>query len=243
MFSETPIPYFDFPKGPFEKSFSDEKMISVSEYFGGRILVEPVYFNSGYEGTSEKCFIREGAAQRLEKALSFLPEGMTFKVFDGWRSVTAQQSLYDKYYRSVKENNPSFSEEQLKNETKKFVSLPSLDPENPSVHNTGGAIDLTIYSLTEQKELNMGTGFDDFTIKANTRSFEETEAEKNKNHIEVRNNRRLLYYTMINAGFTNLPTEWWHYDYGDFFWSRYTKKPSIYKGLINNAPTGEEKKQ
>lgn len=243
MFTDTPIPYLEFPKAPFGKAFVDERLISVSDYFGNRILVEPVYFNGGYEGTSEKCYIREGTAQRLEKALLSLPDGMTFKVFDGWRSVTAQQALYDKYYKSVKENNPSFNEEQLETETKKFVSVPSSDPENPSVHNTGGAIDLTLYSLTMQRELDMGTGFDDFTLKANTHSFEEREAEKYENYIEVRNNRRLLYYSMTRAGFTNLPTEWWHYDFGDGFWSFYTGKPAVYKGLINAVSVKTEERQ
>jgi D-alanyl-D-alanine dipeptidase len=28
-------------------------------------------------------------------------------------------------------------------------------------------------------------------------------------------NRRLLYWTMREAGFTNYPYEYWHYDYGD----------------------------
>ena len=31
----------------------------------------------------------------------------------------------------------------------------------------------------------------------------------------VRDHRRLLYHAMLDAGFSNLPSEWWHYDFGD----------------------------
>ncbi len=238
MYTEKPIPLLEFPKAPKGKAFIKEKLVSVADYFGGEILVQPVYFDQGYEGASEKCFIRKGAAECLEKALLLLPKGLTFKVFDGWRSVKTQQSLYDKYYKSVKENNPSMNEEELEEETKKFVSKPSLDPENPSVHNTGGAIDLTIFDLERQCELNLGTAFDDFTPKAYTYSFEKEAAKQYEDYEEIRNNRRLLYYCMTGAGFTNLPTEWWHFDYGDNFWSYYTGNAAFYNGLINTMPVG-----
>ena len=125
---------------------------------------------------------------------------------------------------------------ELEEETKKFVSKPSLDPENPSVHNTGGAIDLTLFDPEQQRELDMGTAFDDFTPKAYAHFFEEEEARRYDNWEKVRENRRLLYRCMTEAGFTNLPTEWWHYDFGDNFWSFYTGKPAIYNGLINTPP-------
>jgi hypothetical protein len=48
----------------------------------------------------------------------------------------------------------------------------------------------------------------------------------------AKKNRRLLYHAMKKAGFTNYPSEWWHYDYGDTFWGALTglpvKYPSVY---------------
>ena len=79
----------------------------------------------------------------------------------------------------------------------------------------------------------MGTGFDAFSKKTNTVYYEGI-------NNEIRNNRRLLYYTMIKAGFTNLPSEWWHYDYGDRFWAYYTKKPAIYRGVFLRSDLNEE---
>lgn len=46
-------------------------------------------------------------------------------------------------------------------------------------------------------------------------------------------NRRILYNVTIAAGFTNLPSEWWHYDYGDKFWAYFKRCKAKYKGIID----------
>ena len=55
----------------------------------------------------------------------------------------------------------------------------------------------------------------------------------NNSNIMARENRRILYYAMIEAGFTNLPSEWWHYEYGTKFWSYFKGRPALYKGIID----------
>lgn len=226
MYIEKAIPKTDFPSLGQLKNYCEEDFISISEYFEGAILIEPVYFNKNLFGSTDNCYVRLGVAKMLKKALEHLPKQLTFKVYDAWRPVTVQQSLYDSYYKIVAGIHQDWAKSDIEFETKKFVSAPSYDIENPSVHTTGGAIDLTICNISDGSELDMGTAFDDFSPKTNTAFFE--------NHVneEVRNNRRLLYWAMISAGFTNLPTEWWHYDYGDSFWSFFTGKPAIYKGLL-----------
>ena len=42
-----------------------------------------------------------------------------------------------------------------------------------------------------------------------------------------------VYNIMIEAGFTNLPSEWWHYEYGTKFWSYFKGRPALYKGIID----------
>lgn len=219
-----PIPTEKMPGIYSINDFSEETFVSIKEATGGRVLEEPVYFNLGIKGAENCCKIRTGTAKRLITALEMLPSGLTFKVYDAWRSAEVQQTLFD---RQMKENiKRGFSEEQAIIETRKFVSHPSYDERQPAVHSTGGAIDLTIVDIKTGCELNMGTEFDDFSPKAYTAYFE------NSNDTEIRNNRRLLYHAMISAGFTNLPSEWWHFDYGDAFWAFYKKSPIIYKGKI-----------
>jgi D-alanyl-D-alanine dipeptidase len=73
----------------------------------------------------------------------------------------------------------------------------------------------------------MGTRFDDFRETANTAYYEKPGLNE-----EIRNNRRLLYHTMLKAGFSNLPTEWWHYDYGTKFWAHFTGNTALYEGIL-----------
>ena len=47
---------------------------------------------------------------------------------------------------------------------------------------------------------------------------------------EIKNNRRILYNAMISEDFVNLPSEWWHYDYGDKVWASVKNKDVIYIG-------------
>ncbi len=219
------IPCCEMPKGETEKAFVDEKMVDLKKYFGNEILVDAAYFNGGITGAVNGCFVRETVAKMLEKAMEQLPEKYIFKVFDGWRPVSVQQQLYDNYYENVRKQHSLWDEEKLEAETVKFVSKPRYDMQSPAVHSTGGAVDLTLALRENEQQLNMGTEFDDFTAFSYTAAFEESGDE------QVKSNRRLLYWTMTEAGFTNLPSEWWHYDYGDYFWSCYTKKSILYCGI------------
>lgn len=224
------IPKCELPQDCAAFEPKDEPLISLSEYFGDRILVSPQYYANGVPGAINYCSLRKSAVALLEDALNRLPKGLAFKVFDAWRPVSVQTALFNCFYDELKSENPGWDEARLIAETKKFVSLPSMDPLRPSVHNSGGAIDLTIIEIHNKKELDMGTGFDDFTDRSLTLHFEDTDCM-------IRDNRRLLYRVMTEAGFTNYPLEWWHYDYGDSFWSFYTGKPAIYGGI-----TEEDKK-
>jgi D-alanyl-D-alanine dipeptidase len=78
-------------------------------------------------------------------------------------------------------------------------------PIPPKAADTIGGIaaDLTIINLKNGEELNMGTGFDNFTDSAHQTYI----------HLptEVLQNRLLLRTIMEKNGFKALETEWWHY--------------------------------
>lgn len=72
-------------------------------------------------------------------------------------------------------------------------------------------------------------GYNYEEAKEKTKEFVSEPSLKNQTDFkEIINNRRILYNSMIKAGFTNLPSEIWHYDYGDRFWSYYTKNKIIF---------------
>jgi len=226
------IPTIEFPSiKQYTINNVNEKILSLTE---AGFLCESQYYLQGLPGAYKDCYARESVIKHLKKAEQSLPVGYRFKIYDAYRQISVQQSLWDKYRKQVIENTGLTDELEIDKRTAFFVSKPSLDVCNPSLHNTGGSIDLTIIG-PDGKELDMGTLFDDFSNKAWTNHFE----EYTKNET-VRNNRRLLYWTMINAGFTNLPSEWWHYDYGTKFWAYFKNTDALYQGKLTlegvNAP-------
>ncbi|MBK7289847.1 MAG: M15 family metallopeptidase [Chitinophagaceae bacterium] len=80
-------------------------------------------------------------------------------------------------------------------------------PRNGSGHNRGVAVDLTIINLSNNNELNMGTGFDNFSDTAHHNFTKLPE--------DLLKNRTLLKSTMEKYGFRAYEKEWWHYSWPD----------------------------
>jgi D-alanyl-D-alanine dipeptidase len=79
------------------------------------------------------------------------------------------------------------------------------NPAKGSGHNRGLSVDLTIIDKRTGQELDMGTGYDNFT---NTAHHGFTRLSDT-----VLKNRQLIKNTMEKWGFKALETEWWHYSW------------------------------
>jgi len=77
-------------------------------------------------------------------------------------------------------------------------------------HNYGFAIDISLED-DNGHELDMGTGFDDFSPLSRP-DQERKNREAGKLTQEQLDHRLLLRRIMSQAGFVQLPIEWWHYD-------------------------------
>jgi len=131
-----------------------------------------------------RCFLRPAVAQAVQAAnqeLKDLGYG-GFKFFDCYRPRPVQYKLWEIYPK------PGYV----------------ADPKKGSIHNRGGAVDLTILDK-HGKELDMGTDFDFFGKAAN---HTYTNLPKN-----VLQNRQLLKSIMLDHGFKSIRTEWWHYNF------------------------------
>ena len=219
----------------------DEEFVDVSEFSGGKIAVEMKYYLAGRPGAVDRAFLRRSVAERLMVALGLLPQGYCLKVYDAWRPFEVQKSLFDQYLDELKQlpENKGMDEETLCNIAKKYVSFPDKSRKYSYVHSSGGAVDLTI--IDEQgRELDMGSGFDDFSDIASLCALEGSD------NVTARNNRRLLYHVMTSAGFTAYPHEWWHFDFGDIFYATLTgnavQYPSVYSYDIINGAVPQERK-
>jgi len=229
-----PIPKIEFlsNKMPVAEP-SDEPMV----YMDGRFILNS-WYNKWPEdgmkplpGSSPSIMCRKTVFEMVEKAEELLPEGFRFSIYDAYRPVAVQQALWD-YYRAKKvEEFPDATPEEIDCQTLFCVSFPSYNILLPSLHNTGGAVDLTIVG-PDGKELDMGCEFDEFSNRSWTTYYEDGEEGEGVNDV-ARDNRRMLYNVMTAVGFTNFPAEWWHFDYGDEKWGLFTDNVPIYGGVLD----------
>ena len=192
------------------------------------IRVFPAYSRLGIPGAVNECFVRESVYRALVAAARSLPGGIGLIVLDGWRPWRVQQYLFETLQAAIQNRQPGLTESELLARTREFVSVPSTDPSAPSPHLTGGAVDVTLCD-DDGVPLDMGTLFDETLPASHTDHFEQLDSLTTAQHL-ARNNRRLLYHIMAKQGFTNLPSEWWHYDLGDQLWGHYSGNTSAYFG-------------
>jgi len=145
-------------------------------------------------GNFHQCFLHRVAADKFREAVTLLGReypGWKFLVFDCLRPRSIQKEFY-----AAVEGTPQ----------QPYVA----NPGSGSIHNYGFAIDLSLQDELG-REVDMGTGFDDFTALAEPRREPQYLASGQLSRQQV-DNRRILRSIMQRAGFTQLPNEWWHYD-------------------------------
>lgn len=141
---------------------------------------------SMYPSRTRATFLRLPAAIALGKVQAELKEkGLGLKIFDAYRPY----SVTVKFWQLVHDE--------------RYVA----NPARGSGHNRGIAVDLTLIHLDDGKELEMGTGFDNFTDTAH-QGFTGLPGIILQNRLQLRS-------IMEKYGFRALETEWWHYSLPD----------------------------
>ncbi|MBR3161982.1 MAG: hypothetical protein IKF19_04555 [Bacilli bacterium] len=216
---------YDFVNSSFIEIPSVIKMDGKS-----KIIVDLQYPKIGMKNAIDRCLVRKEVLERLLIACTYLPDNLSFKIWDAYRPWKLQNELYYVYKPEIikKFKLVKLSDSQQEKIISNYVSIPSKNSKFPPLHTTGGSIDLTITDLKEGNDLDFAVKFDEFSDLASTDYF-----ENNSLNVGVKYNRRLLYNVMAKAGFTNLPSEVWHYDYGNRAWGYYVKKPAIYEGVFD----------
>lgn len=198
-----------------------------------RLRVEPKYFELGFSPRKE-IYARSCVVDRLQLALDHLPAHLGLMIWDAYRPRAVQASLFEWMQGEIRQRHPSFTEEQVVIETKKYMSAPSVvgDAYCPP-HLSGGAVDLTLFDLRSGEVLEMGTPFDDCTERAHALYFE-NQAVLSADDEKCRASRALLRGAMLRVGFVMYEYEWWHFDYGDCFWSRQTGQAPLFGPLFGD---------
>ena len=173
-----PKPVIDYDTTKWLEMIALDSTIAVDVRYAtaNNFVGEPMY-------ECGRCFFRPEVAQALLAAHRELQtKGMGLKFFDCYRPRPVQWKLWNKV------------------PDPRFVA----DPRKGSVHNKGGAADLTIV-YADGRELDMGVPFDFFGPEGyhDYAGFPDS----------VLQNRRLLRETMARHGLAHIRTEWWHYNY------------------------------
>lgn len=125
---------------------SDHPTLFTSSIYYGERSDSP-YQPTGLHGALITIFARTSIAERLEQAQHLLPAGYRLVIFDIYRPLHVQRTLFNHYLNSLRQTAPHTSEEDLIRQTEDYVYLPSQDSDCPSPHNTGGAVDVALIQL------------------------------------------------------------------------------------------------
>ena len=167
------------------------------------------------------CFARRGVAVRLARAAGLLPAGIVFMVKDAYRPVELQARYFAYWLGEYRTLYPELTDEELYRKTSAFVA-----PLESAPHPTGAAIDLTLATI-DGDELDMGSDLD-----------VDPAAEGNRTWLNCpdctavqQEHREILSDALVQAGFVNYPTEWWHWSWGDKYWGFITGNEAVYSAV------------
>lgn len=137
-----------------------------------------------------RCYLLAHVAEQLHNVQKELESmGYGLRIFDAFRPMEGQRALWNVF------------------PVPGFVANPAMGGK----HTRGTTVDLTIIRLSDGEPLDMGCGIDVFIDRARSDYTNLSD--------EALRNRALLKNIMAKHGFTQLPTEWWHFDYEQ--WQNY----------------------
>ena len=152
----------------------------------------------GYEEPA--ALLTREAAQALKEASNeAMEQGFRLKVFDAYRP----QKAVDHFVRWAKDPEDIRMKAFFYPELEKTEIIPQGYIAEHSGHSRGSTVDLTLFDMATQQDVDMGGTFD---------FFGELSHPDYSGVSEVQHaNRMLLQSLMVKHGFRPLETEWWHF--------------------------------
>lgn len=185
------------------------------------------YYRS-FENSYAEIYLRQSVLERLKEVNETLAQvGMELFLYDGYRSIPLQLDIWNFFVDKAQETLENPTQEEKEDFAAQFASDPRRfdlsDSTTWPLHSTGGAIDLTLKRLNVPESVYMGCIFDDPSPESGTHFYEDKLINDPENFTESDRaaliNRRILYHTMIEHGFTNFDYEIWHYDFDTQLWA------------------------
>lgn len=164
-------------------------------------------------------------------------------VEDALRPVSIQTRLHDELIPALlRKNHPDMSDDEVTERLKDIIAVPSADPNKPSPHATGGALDIILRykqpnnGYVEGTNVHVGHTDGETGARINPDYFEQNEPQTEEDRIAQRN-RRAYYAIMTGSAFgaatglVNNPTEWWHWGMGDQLSAKVSGESAAYYSL------------
>jgi D-alanyl-D-alanine dipeptidase len=183
-------------------SENGEKLVLLNDVRPDSLVVFSKAFKEHKKGSIENVLVRETVKERLIAASEQLPKGYKLVVWETYTPKALQESI-----RNTK-----------------------LDDISGLSHMTGGAVDV---SLADENGnlLDMGTDLNHGSPENKSTTYFEELDELNEKEKELRENRRILFHAMSEAGFVNNPLAWFHWDYGNLWWAKVKGEDAFYGSL------------
>lgn len=137
------------------------------------------------------------ALKKVQKEL--LEQGLSLKIFDAYRP----QSAVNNFVAWARVPDDTLTKKDFYPYLKKRNLFKLGYIASRSGHSRGSSVDLTIVSIADEQELDMGSPFDFFGDISSTYSNKITKKQLG--------NRLLLRKMMIKHGFKPYSKEWWHF--------------------------------
>ena len=149
------------------------------------------------------------AADSLKKVSDdLIKQGYRLKIFDGYRP----QKAVDYFMEWARNVSDTLMKPYFYPELDKSVLVPQEYVAEKSGHTRGSTIDLTLFDMQSEKEVDMGCTYDYFGLASHpdVQPGQEVGAYKpiNQEHYE---NRMILRKAMLAHGFKPYDCEWWHF--------------------------------
>ena len=157
---------------------------------------------NGYE--EPLAFLTKEAAEALKEVSDDVKEqGYRLKIYDAYRP----QMAVTNFVEWAEDLDDTRMKDYFYPELDKDVLFPQGYIDEHSGHSRGSTVDLTLFDMETEKELDMGGTFDYFGELSHPDYTEITE--------EQYENRMILRKAMLDHGFKPLPEEWWHFTLED----------------------------
>lgn len=146
---------------------------------------------------------KEAAAALREVSDELVEKGYRLKIFDAYRP----QMAVTNFMNWALDPDDTRMKEYFYPELDKDVLFPQGYIMEHSGHSRGSTVDLTLFDMTSEKEVDMGGTFDYFGELSHPDYTDITD--------EQYDNRMILREAMLAHGFKPLAEEWWHFTLED----------------------------